>query len=750
MKRCRLLIKGQVQGVGFRPTVYRIAEQLKLTGWVQNTSSGVLVEIQGEDTASFINLVYANLPSLAHIDSVEISDMQIIEDEQHFTILQSESGAVETLISPDTAICSECLKDLFDPDSHYYHFPFINCTQCGPRFTITHSLPYDRCNTSMDDFRLCPDCLTEYNDPANRRYHAQPTACARCGPRLSSDIQSIARALNHGEIVALKGKGGYQLICDARNEKTVLKLRERKQREAKPLALMVLNVASAEPFVHMGSEEEQLLENSARPIILLKKGREELSDIIADGLCEFGVMLPSTPLHYLIFHALAGYPDGCEWLKNQHNTVLVVTSANISGNPLLTDDEKARRELSGIADLIVSYNRSIVTRADDSVLRVVAGAPMFIRRARGYCPQPIQLPHAIPSVLALGANLKNTFCITRGNQAFVSQYLGSLHNRETIEFFHESLEHWQRFLGVNIEAIACDLHPDFYTSRLAEQYGLPLMRVQHHHAHLAAVAAEHHYTKPVIGLALDGYGYGNDGDAWGGELMLLENETFEHLGSFAPLPLPGGDYAAREPWRMGAAVLHCLGKTKDIPHYFAQQEQAEPIMKMLHNNFTFPQTTSCGRWFDAASALSGLCLRSNYEGQAAMLLESLVTVPEIINNSWSFDEQYFNPLPIFEYLLSTSASRSANLFHGSLIAGLAEWLVYWSKKTGIRTVLLNGGCFLNKVLTEGLFDRLNQQGVSVYIPRRLPPNDSGLSLGQAWILGSHYVLSGSCSNYQSA
>ena len=353
MKRCRLLIKGQVQGVGFRPTVYRIAEQLKLTGWVQNTSSGVLVEIQGEDTASFINLVYANLPSLAHIDSVEISDMQIIEDEQHFTILQSESGAVETLISPDTAICSECLKELFDPDSRYYHFPFINCTQCGPRFTITRSLPYDRCNTSMDGFRLCPDCLTEYNDPANRRYHAQPTACARCGPRLSSDIQSIVRALNHGEIVALKGKGGYQLICDARNEKTVLKLRERKQREAKPLALMVLNVASAEPFVHICSEEEQLLENPARPIILLKKGREELSDVIADGLCEFGVMLPSTPLHYLIFHALAGYPDGCEWLKNQHNNVLVVTSANISGDPLLTDDEKARRELNGIADLIV-------------------------------------------------------------------------------------------------------------------------------------------------------------------------------------------------------------------------------------------------------------------------------------------------------------------------------------------------------------------------------------------------------------
>ncbi len=735
MKRCRLLIKGQVQGVGFRPTVYRIAKQLNLTGWVQNTSLGVLVEIQGKNTASFLSLIYENLPLLARIDSVEINDKNTVPTEQQFNILKSEGGAAETIISPDTAICLECLKELFDPVSRYYHFPFINCTQCGPRFTITRSLPYDRCHTSMDAFALCSDCRLEYNDPANRRYHAQPTACTQCGPQLSSDIQTIAQALINGKILALKGMGGYQLICDARNEKAVQKLRERKQREGKPLALMLLNTVSAESFVHMNTEEKQLLESSSRPIVLLKKGREKLPELIAHGLCEFGIILPSTPLHYLIFHALAEYPKGCDWLNHPDNSVLVVTSANVSGNPLLIDDEKALCELNGIADLIVSYDRQIVTRADDSVLRVVGGAPLFIRRARGYCPQPLQLPHAIPSVLAFGAHLKNTFCITRGNQAFVSQYLGSLNNRETIDFFHESLEHWQRFLDVNIEAIACDLHPDFYTSRLAEQYGLPLMKVQHHHAHLAAVAIEHHYTEPAIGLALDGYGYGNDGSAWGGELMLLEKETFEHLGSFAPLPLPGGDYAAREPWRMGAAVLHCLGKTEYIPHYFAEQEHAIPVMRMLLDNFDYPQTTSCGRWFDAASALSGVCLRSNYEGQAAMLLESLVTDAEIINNSWSFNEKHFNPLPVFEHLLSTSAARGANLFHGSLIAGLCEWIIYWSKKTGIRTVLLNGGCFLNKVLTEGLFNRLSRQGLSVYIPRQVPPNDSGLSLGQAWLAG---------------
>ncbi len=755
LKRLRIVVKGQVQGVGFRPHVYRTASQLGLTGWVKNTAAGVCIEIQGCLASRFLSTLNDNLPQLAKITDLQTTNMTLSASESTFEILASEQGDTQTLITPDTCICSDCLSELFDPQSHYYQYPFLNCTNCGPRLTITRQLPYDRAHTSMDCFPLCDACRRDYCDPMNRRYHAQPTACAQCGPRLSSSIEDIAQRIFQGEIIAIKGLGGYQLICDARNDAAVSLLRTRKQRDSKPFALMVLNTASAKQIVDLTSTAEVILNSPERPVVILRKctdvprnvgnlglpynieSTSSLPAALSPGLSSFGIMLPATPLHYLLFHALVGSPDGLAWLGERQSTVLVVTSANPGGSPLVIDDETATRELSGIADHIVSYDRQIVTRADDSVLRLIHGAPMFIRRARGYVPTPIQLAHEIPPTLAVGGHSKNTFCITRGDEAFVSQHIGTLDNKATIEFFHETLNHLLMFLNVKPECIAHDLHPDFYTTHFAKEYGVPAFSIQHHYAHLAAVAAEHHLQNPVLGLALDGYGYGEGGGAWGGELFVFDNLGFQRLGSFKPLPQPGGEIAAREPWRMGAAVLHGLGRASEISHRFAEAPQAHVIHQLLDNHLRCPLTSSCGRLFDAASALLGIQLFSQYEGQAAMCLESLATDLQFMPNGWCIDQQYLDFSPTMAMLANIQDPvTGANLFHGTLIAGLTEWIQRNVRETGIDEVVLSGGCFLNQVLTEGLVKALGERGVKPILPRMLPPNDGGLSLGQAWIAGN--------------
>ncbi len=750
-ERLQITITGQVQGVGFRPHAYQIAQTLNLTGWVQNNPAGVLIEIQGKSTTEFLTQLKATLPPLARIDTINAIQQSRINNENSFQIIKSQPGEAHTIIAPDTATCNDCLNELFDPQSRYYHYPFLNCTHCGPRLTITHKLPYDRAQTSMNQFPLCQQCQADYNDPTNRRYHAQPTACANCGPQLSCEITTIAQAIKSGKIVAIKGLGGYQLICDAANEKTILNLRQQKNRKHKPFAIMVKNATVATRIATINDEERQRLTSTARPIVLLTKRLDasssemltplavnsaphesgfttSLPKSIAPNLSHLGIMLPSTPLHYLLLNAL----------DNEHQT-LIVTSANRDGNPIIIDDETAHRELSTIADLIVTHNRQIITRADDSVIRVINNAPAFIRRARGYIPERIKLPHPIPPTLALGAHQKNTFCITREDEAFVSQHIGSLNNRETIEFLHESIEHWQQLLNVKIERIACDLHPDFYTTQLANNYNLPRIPVQHHHAHLASVAAEHHILEPALGLALDGYGYGTDARAWGGELLLLDKSNFERVGHFQPLPLPGGETAVREPWRMAAGILHHLNMNDRIPKQFAHMPQASLLANMLNSPNAIPLTTSCGRLFDAASALLGINTISHYEGQAAMLLESKVTHLEVLPNGWSIDNKQFSMLPTFVQLLNLNPVAGANLFHGTLIAGLTEWLIHTAKHLSIDTVLLSGGCFLNKVLSEGLSNRLIHSGLKVYLPQRLPPNDGGLSLGQAWIAGTKRI-----------
>lgn len=728
MDRQRIIITGLVQGVGFRPHVYRVATALELTGWVQNTPLGVLLEIQGNNTASFLTNLTSALPTLARIDSIESKKISLKPDEFMFQINASQTGASSTLLSPDTSICNDCLTELFDPKSHYYRYPFLNCTHCGPRLTITRALPYDRAETAMAEFTLCIQCRKDYLDPLNRRYHAQATACARCGPTLSMPIEAIATALLAGRIIALKGLGGYQLLCDARNECAILKLRQRKLRATKPFALMVVDCAHAASLVALPQNAANLLMSAARPIVLLKKKDTTLPQSIAPELSHLGIMMPATPLHYLLFHAL----------KDQ--TVLVVTSANLSGEPLIIDDTEARVKLSGIADHIVSYNREIITRADDSVLRLINNTPTFIRRARGYAPEPIKLAQAIPSTVALGGHLKNTFCITRDNEAFVSQHMGSLTNKATIDFFHESLAYWMRFLNINIERIATDLHPDFYTTQWAQSYNLPVIPVQHHHAHLASVAAEHHIFGPALGLALDGYGYGTNGAAWGGELLQLNHPNVQRLGSFLPLPQPGGEMATREPWRMAAGILDRLGKTDDIPKRFAAHPQALQLATLLKTNPHLPLTSSCGRMFDAASALLGINTQSHYEGEAASQLESMVTTPTVFPDGWHIDNDQFSLLPTFNYLLKLDPISGANIFHGTLIAGLAEWLKTWSKRTDIKIILLSGGCFLNQVLSKGLYQQLTQHDLKVYLPHQLPPNDGGLSLGQAWIAGCSDLL----------
>ena len=721
VKRLRIFIQGQVQGVGFRPCAYQIAGRLKLTGWIKNNADGVVLEVQGLLAEEFIHSITVNLPPLAKITQVQKADVPIVSNESHFTIIASEPGKANTLIAPDTGICEQCLQELFDPQSRYYRYPFLNCTHCGPRFTITQQLPYDRCHTALAEFPLCQQCLSDYTDPENRRYHAQATACSNCGPQLSLAVEEIAQRIDAGEILAVKGLGGYQLICDATNEAAVLKLRQQKQRDAKPFALMAANSKSAQDLVQINKQEQQLLESASRPIVLLKK-KKELTGI-APGLNTFGLMLPYTPVHYLLFHEL-------------QTKVIVVTSANIAGEPIIINDDEAEQKLQYIADKTVHFNRCIVARADDSVLRIINGAPVFIRRARGFVPTPIQLPQAIPATIALGGHLKNTFCVTRGDEAFVSQHIGSLNNKASIDFLHESVTHFLKFLAVKPQQIAHDLHPDFYTTHWAQSFSIPAFAIQHHHAHLASVMAEQGIQKPVLGLALDGYGYGNNGQAWGGELMLLDQASAIHLGSLFPLLQPGGDRATYEPWRMAASVLHALGKAKEINRRFSDCNQAQLLPQLLDKKLNCMPTSSCGRLFDAASALLGIQLFSDYEGQAAMLMESLVTDLQVMDNGWRIKDNCLDMLPMFELLTQIKdAQIGANLFHGTFIAGLTQWIKAVCTIRQLDTIVLSGGCFLNQVLAEGLCKALAAVGIKPLLPRQLPANDGGIALGQAWIAG---------------
>ncbi|QGM96811.1 carbamoyltransferase HypF [Methylocystis parvus] len=729
-ERRRLRLRGAVQGVGFRPFVYNLALRYGLSGFVQNDGDGVLIEVEGAPHDDFLRALRGEKPPLAVIDSIDVAHIDPRRD-RGFTIRESAGGNARTRIVADAAVCEACLDELFDPESRFHLYPFVTCTHCGPRFTITSSLPYDRPQTSMARFSMCEDCARDYGDPKSRRFHAETIACPKCGPRLERDPQAIVSALRAGRIVALKGIGGFHLICDARNEAAVDELRRRKARDAKPFAVMAANIASVSLFAAPSEAERDLLRRRARPIVVLPS-KGTLPRSIAPGLARIGVMLPYAPLHHLLFHAAAGFPAAKDQREAASDFVIVATSANPGGEPLVVDDDDARRRLSGIADLIVGHDRPILVRADDSVMAVAGGAPIFLRRARGFVPEPIDLGADGPCAIAFGAHLKTTVTVTRGREAFVSQHIGDLDDAETVRFFEETTRHLVSILNVRPEIAACDAHPDFFSTRIAEETGLPLYKVQHHAAHVAAIAAEHGTSDAILGAALDGYGMGDDGGAWGGELMLLENASWKRLGHLAPLALIGGDRAAREPWRMGMAALAAIDRLDLSAKFFPDVPQAANVGARMRKQGA-ARTTSMGRLFDAVAALAGVCPAQRYEGQAAMELEALVESPRLLDNAYRLRDGVLDFAPFLAFVATErpSARETAEYFHGALIDGCADWIAEAAGALGLQRVALGGGCLMNRALADGLCGALRARGIEPLCARLAPCNDGGISLGQA-------------------
>ncbi len=762
----RIRVRGQVQGVGFRPFVYRLAQELNLAGWVRNDGEGVDIEVQGAVAAieDFIARLETETPPLASVTAVEAAEAPT-SDVRGFEIKVSRHGTANTSVTPDSVTCPDCLAELFDPADRRWRHAFINCTHCGPRYTLTRNLPYDRPHTSMAAFAMCPDCRREYDDPADRRFHAQPNACPDCGPRLAlrdaeggllivdDPIAETLARLRRGEIVAVKGLGGYHLACDAANAEAVARLRSRKNREEKPFAVMLANAASIAPYAEMNDAERALLESRERPVVLLKK-REgcdaALPGIpqgdflrgVAPGLSEIGIILPCTPIQFLLFHEAAGRPAGTGWLAAPQRLTLVMTSANPGGEPIVRDDDEALARLAGIADAYLVHDRAVVTRVDDSVMRAGAGAPAFIRRARGFTPRAIRLAKSGPSVLATGGFLKNAICLTRGDEAFLSQHIGDLDNAPTCRALEETAQRLMDLLEIEPERVAHDLHPDFHSTRFAADFarsrGLKTVAVQHHHAHIAAVAAEHGAAGPLLGLAVDGVGMGTDKGSWGGELLQVDGERFDRLGHLRELALPGGDKAAREPWRMAAAALHALGRGGEIRDRFPQQRAAGAISMMLGGNAHTPPTSSCGRLFDAAAGLAGVREVAAYEGQAAMLYESQAArhgeVEPMRDGFVIAGGGTLDLLPLLARLADErNAGFAAALFHATLAEALAAWVERAAQECGLRSVALGGGCFLNRILSAGVRQRLEAKGFEVIEARQAPPNDGGLGLGQAWV-----------------
>lgn len=751
-------VRGLVQGVGFRPYVWRLANELGLNGWVRNDGAGVSIAAAGDRLDEFLARLPTQAPRLARIDGIDSQPGEVAGE--GFFILDSVAGDIATAIGPDAALCPECAAELCDPANRRWRYAFTTCTHCGPRYTVSRRIPYDRAQTSLADFPLCSACAAEYanlpqgnllRDAPDRRFHAETTCCPACGPQLNlldaagqvlagDAISETLRLLRAGKIVAIKGLGGFHLVCDARNAEVVAKLRQRKQREEKPFAVMGLNAAALADFAQIGDQELTLLRSAAAPIVLCPKGAEELPGI-APGLPWLGVMLPATPLHLLLWHEAAGRPSGTDWLNESNHLLLVMTSANPHGEPLVTGNAEALTRLAGIADAFLLHDRDIVIRCDDSVLRA---GPAFIRRSRGYVPVPIALSKGGPSVLALGGHLKNTVAVFKGKEAFLSQHIGGLDNAAAIGFLEETVAHLLAILEVRPDLIAHDLHPDFASTRLAlrlaEELSIPALAVGHHHAHIAAICAEHAINEPVLGLAIDGVGLGPDGGAWGGELLRVDGAACTRLGHLRPLRLPGGDRAAREPWRLAVSVLHDAGQGKRIADWLAKhypERAVAPLLAMLERDLRCPPTSSLGRYFDAAAGILGVRAVASYEGQAAMALEGLAAAHGPVApmaDGFLIKEGVLDLFPLLTVLLDIKeAAHAAALFHATVAAGLAEWLLAASRRENVATIAIGGGCAMNALLLAALRPRLETAGLKVLEARQAPPNDGGLALGQGWV-----------------
>ncbi|ADU63369.1 MAG: carbamoyltransferase HypF [Pseudodesulfovibrio sp.] len=766
--RHRFIVTGQVQGVGFRPFVYRIAAANAVTGTVNNSSQGVIIEVQGtaEQVETFGFDLTDKLPPLARVVSLHAEPTDPVADESGFTILKSTGGAGHSvLISADVATCPDCMADIATPGNRRHRYPFTNCTNCGPRYTITRSIPYDRPMTSMACFPQCPQCQAEYDDPMDRRFHAQPNACPACGPQVwltdpagttlargDEAIRMLAEALAQGRLAAVKGLGGFHLVCDAASDKAVAELRRRKHRPDKPLAVMLADLEAVRQLAVVVPAEEPWLTGIRRPIVLAAK-REPLavSPLIAPDTNFLGVMLPYTPLHHILLDTFA-QAGGSEI------PALVMTSGNLSSEPIALGNREALARLGELADLFLLHDRDILIRTDDSVVRVnpASGGPVLLRRARGFAPEPVFLAEPGPTVLGTGPELKCTLTLTKGDQAFPSQHIGNMANLETLAFYREILDHMQDILRVRPELIVRDLHPDYMTSALAEELGqtldIPVIKLQHHVAHIHAVLAENKFTDPVIGLALDGTGLGEDGTIWGGECLMVDPESLEHqrLAHFSHIRLPGGEAAVRQPWRIAQAALWELGVTAPGAYpwpWLAQFEQESAFLpQMLTRGVNSPRTSSCGRLFDAVAALCGLTSAISYEGQAAILLEKAQDMTETGAYPCplkSADPVSLNTLELVAAALDdlgqgVPVGTVARRFHLGLINGLTEMAFAFSTLLDIHHVALSGGVMQNLTLAAELPRALERAGLIPLVHRHLPPNDGCISLGQA-VWGQRYL-----------
>ncbi|WP_071188911.1 carbamoyltransferase HypF [Trichormus sp. NMC-1] len=770
---------GTVQGVGFRPIVYRLAKVCGLKGDVCNDGEGVLIRVSGneEEITVFINKLYLECPPLAKINEVKRSPYFGEFDFDGFVISPSVNSVVKTEISADAATCPQCQKDIFDPFSRYFRYPFTNCTHCGPRLSIIRAIPYDRNNTSMVNFPMCKECEKEYKNVENRRFHAQPVACHVCGPRawleradgkpvisdmfsMLDDVDAVCTLLQKGEIVAIKGLGGFHLACDATLENAVLKLRNRKQRYHKPLALMARDIDIISEYCYINDLEKQLLTSPAAPIVLLKvKTDKQLPSSIAPGQNTLGFMLPYTPLHHLILRRM--------------NHPIVLTSGNISDEPQCIDNEDAKNKLSKIADYFLLHNRDIVNRLDDSVVRVIDNQIQTLRRARGYAPAPIPLPpgfEKIPPILAMGSELKNTFCLLREGKAILSQHLGDLENATAFNAYQETLNLYLNLFAHKPEIIAIDKHPEYLSSKLGKELAtanqIPLYQIQHHHAHIAACMAENQIslnTKPVLGIAFDGLGYGEDGQLWGGEFILADYHDFQRLATFKPISMIGGEQAIYQPWRNTYSQLINAFTWEEIKKKYSELE----IIKLLENKnpkllnqiiekgINSPLTSSVGRLFDAVAAAIGICPeKCSYEGQAAIEMEALADVnilnndEETLNYTFKFEKSdniyYIDTSSTWRQILNdinqhTSSSEIAAKFHKSLAIAVVTMVKQIRQEHEFHQVALTGGVFQNRILLKQVKMGLEKSEIKVLTHSIVPANDGGLSLGQAVIAAAKYL-----------
>ncbi len=738
MKNVLINIQGTVQGVGFRPFVFRLAHELNIKGWIVNSSAGVEIEAEGDesDVENFLIRLKNDKP----INST-INDFKYVNSDTKnfvkFEIKESNNTAIKTaLILPDLATCPDCLKEIFNPGERRYLYPFTNCTNCGPRFSIIESIPYDRANTTMKEFEMCNDCRKEYENPLDRRFHAEPIACPKCGPQIklynadkelvegNDVIKKSAELILNGKIIALKGLGGYQLIVDARNNEAVKKLRERKHREEKPFAMMFPNMEIIKEYCEVFEEEENLLLSSQSPIVLLKKKDNSfIANDISDGNNYYGIMLPYTPLHHI--------------LTKELNIPIIATSGNISDEPICISNEEAFEKLNSIADYFLIHNRKIVRQVDDSVSRVIKNKPFMVRRARGYASYPVILSDEIPQAIAVGGQLKNTVAISNGKNIFISQHIGDLDSKEAFNAFKKIISDFKDLYDVNPEYIISDLHPDYISTKFALSTGLKLIQVQHHYAHILSCIAENNIEGEVLGISWDGTGYGTDGYIWGGEFLKVNGDKFERFAHFDYFPLPGGEKAIKEVWRIGASLLNVATKDKSSVKKHFKDFDTEVILNLIEKKINSPLCSSVGRLFDGIASLINIKQNTSFEGQAAMQLENII------------NEKYFNESYKFEIIkakennyivdwrnvvtdifddLTTNISKHiiSAKFHNALV----EVIIEISKISGINQIALSGGCFQNKYLIERTIDRLREEGFSVYWQSEIPTNDAGISLGQ--------------------